>query len=448
MIPPSKDARIVIVGAGAFGLSTAYHLLASGYTSITIVDRTTPPIPDGSSVDISRIVRADYDDIVYTNMVVEALELWKTEYKEFYYPSGLLSMTPIGNPKYLAESLANVSSIGLPITQFSSGQEAAQYLKLTHDKPLNGLAGYLNHDAGWADAEKAIEYLFRRCIYLGATFVKSKVDEILYSADGTAVTGLELENGNILECDYAIIAAGAWTDALVPTESRLLATGQPVAFFQLSEEEYSKYRSLPIYINFVSGFYVFPPHPDSHVVKCARHSYGYTNYKTVKNSSSSRESSQPPEIAYSKGATPPVGTTLPKDAEDCLRLGLGEYFGRDIAERDILKTRICWYNDTPTKDFLFDYLPGVDNLFIATGGSGHGFKFLPVIGKYAVGCLERTLPTDLLDKFKWRTNVQKKEDLSRGGTPLMTLEDAQAGLYPVNADSASAPNGDKIPSNL
>ncbi|KAK9239590.1 FAD dependent oxidoreductase [Lipomyces kononenkoae] len=435
MAPPSKDARIVIVGAGEFGLSTAYHLLAGGYSSITILDRTKPPVPDGSSVDISRIVRADYDDIVYANMVVEALELWKTEYKEFYYPSGLLSMTPTDNPKYLSDALANVSGLGLPLTQFGSGQEAAQYLKLTHDKPLDGLAGYLNHDAGWAYAEKAIEYLFHKCISLGAKFVQSKVDEIIYSADGTNVTGLQLDSGKILECDFAIIAAGAWTDALVPSESRLLATGQPVAFVQLTEEEYSKFRHVPIYINFVTGFYVFPPHPESRVVKSARHSYGYTNYKAITNSSSSRESSQPPEIAYSKGATPPVRSTLPKDAEDCLRLGLAEYFGRDIGEREFVKTRICWYNDTPTKDFLFDYLPGVDNLFIATGGSGHGFKFLPIIGKYSVRCLEKKLPTDLLDKFKWRTDIHKKEDLSRGGTPLMTLEDAEAGLYPAT------PNG-------
>ncbi|KAK9349645.1 FAD dependent oxidoreductase [Lipomyces doorenjongii] len=441
MTPPSKDARIVIVGAGAFGLSTAYYLLASGYSSITILDRTTPPVPDGSSVDISRIVRADYDDIVYANMVVEALELWKTEYKEFYYPCGLLSMTPTDNPKYLADALANVSGIGLPVTQFSSGQEAAQFLKLTHEKPLDGLAGYLSHDAGWAYAAKATEHLFRKCIQLGAVFIESKVDEIIYSADRTIVTGVQLDGGKMLRCDFAVIAAGAWTDTLVPSESRMMATGQPVAFIQLTEEEYIKYKHLPIYINFVSGFYVFPPHPESHIVKAARHSYGYTNYRTVATSSSSRESSQPPEIAYSKGATPPVRTTLPKDAEDCLRLGLAEYFGCNIAERDFVKARICWYNDTLTKDFLFDYLPGVDNLFIATGGSGHGFKFLPIIGKYSVGIIEQTLPTDLLDKFKWRTDIQKKEDLSRGGTPLMTLQDAEAGVYPItNAESTQGVN--------
>ncbi|KAK9323055.1 FAD dependent oxidoreductase [Lipomyces orientalis] len=431
MTPPSKDARILIVGAGEFGLSTAYFLLATGYSSVTILDRTTPPVPDGSSVDISRIVRADYDDIVYTNMVVEALELWKTEYKEFYYPCGLLSMTPRDNPKYLADALANVSEMGLPITQFNSGQDAAQYLKLAHDKPLDGLAGYLSHDAGWAYASKAIEHLFRKCMELGAIFIKSRVDEILYSADHSTVTGVKLDSNNVFICDFAVIAAGAWTDTLVPSESRMLATGQPVAFIQLTEEEYSKYKHLPIYINFVSGFYVFPPHPESHVVKAARHSYGYTNYQTVNKSSSSRESSQPPEVAYSQGETPPQRTTLPQDAEDCLRHGLAEYFGRDIAKRDFVKTRICWYNDTPAKDFLFDYLPGVDNLFIATGGSGHGFKFLPVIGKYSVGSIERTLPAKLLDKFKWGSDIQRKEDLSRGGTPLMTLQDAEAGVYPV-----------------
>jgi len=47
--------RVVIIGAGCFGLSTAYHLLIRGYTNITILDRSTVlPAPDASSNDINR----------------------------------------------------------------------------------------------------------------------------------------------------------------------------------------------------------------------------------------------------------------------------------------------------------------------------------------------------------------------------------------------------------
>ena len=52
---PQKNEKIVVVGAGCFGVSTAYHLLQRGYMDITILDRsTTLPAPDAASNDINR----------------------------------------------------------------------------------------------------------------------------------------------------------------------------------------------------------------------------------------------------------------------------------------------------------------------------------------------------------------------------------------------------------
>ena len=49
------DLRVVIVGAGCFGLSTAYHLLKRGYKDVTILDRSSVlPAPDAASTDISK----------------------------------------------------------------------------------------------------------------------------------------------------------------------------------------------------------------------------------------------------------------------------------------------------------------------------------------------------------------------------------------------------------
>lgn len=50
-----KDSQIVVIGAGCFGLSTAYHLLLRGYDDITVLDRSaTLPAPDAASNDINR----------------------------------------------------------------------------------------------------------------------------------------------------------------------------------------------------------------------------------------------------------------------------------------------------------------------------------------------------------------------------------------------------------
>ncbi len=46
------DRHIVVIGAGVFGLSSAYHLLQRGYKNVTVIDRAaTLPAPDAASTD-------------------------------------------------------------------------------------------------------------------------------------------------------------------------------------------------------------------------------------------------------------------------------------------------------------------------------------------------------------------------------------------------------------
>ncbi|KAH1487929.1 hypothetical protein KXX06_003669, partial [Aspergillus fumigatus] len=79
----NKNDSVIIIGAGAFGLSTALRLAQDGYTSITVLDRCMPPVPDGSSNDISRVIRFDYGDPVYAQIAKEAYDQWKTpQYSE------------------------------------------------------------------------------------------------------------------------------------------------------------------------------------------------------------------------------------------------------------------------------------------------------------------------------------------------------------------------------
>jgi sarcosine oxidase / L-pipecolate oxidase len=56
---------------------------------------------------------------------------------------------------------------------------------------------------------------------------------------------------------------------------------------------------------------------------------------------------------------------------------------------------------TPTHDFLISPHPQSDRLYIATGGSFHGWKFLPVIGDYVVDMMQGTLDSDLADRWAW-----------------------------------------------
>lgn len=66
-----KSEPILIVGGGAFGLSTVVHLLQAGYKDITVLDRDDE-IPSAYSAanDLNKIVRAEYEDDFYTDLAV------------------------------------------------------------------------------------------------------------------------------------------------------------------------------------------------------------------------------------------------------------------------------------------------------------------------------------------------------------------------------------------
>ena len=47
--------RVLIVGAGCFGVSTAYHLLTRGYTDVIVIDKADVlPAPDAASTDLNK----------------------------------------------------------------------------------------------------------------------------------------------------------------------------------------------------------------------------------------------------------------------------------------------------------------------------------------------------------------------------------------------------------
>ena len=70
-MPPAKAAPILIVGAGAWGLSTALHLHQAGYTDITVFDRADAiPSPHSAAYDLNKIVRAEYEDPFYTELAL------------------------------------------------------------------------------------------------------------------------------------------------------------------------------------------------------------------------------------------------------------------------------------------------------------------------------------------------------------------------------------------
>lgn len=141
-----QDA-VVIVGAGVFGLSTALELKNRGYTKVTVLDRFIPPVPDGSSVDISRIIRTDYTDLLYGRLASEAYALWKTTYRDHFHESGFVMYGDRSGSPYLEKVKAVNAARGNKVDEFHDANDIrALYPSIQAN--LEGLSAVHNPKGG------------------------------------------------------------------------------------------------------------------------------------------------------------------------------------------------------------------------------------------------------------------------------------------------------------
>ncbi|KZS88241.1 FAD dependent oxidoreductase [Sistotremastrum niveocremeum HHB9708] len=439
---PSKSDKILIIGAGCFGLSSAYHLLKSGYTNIVVVDQSdTLPAPNAASTDLNKIVRTSYSDIVYTKLAAEAIETWKDRdvWGDVYHECGVLLVgapsSTSSESKYHVKALSNDLSLNLPITSLPTRESFEEEFGLTLEssqsqQPSTTTGAYIAHTAGWAAAANGIKTLMSHVSALGAEIRAGvKVTGFSYaeseSKDRRTVRGVRAEGGEEITADWIIVASGSWTASSFPTSSsselakvdlgkKLLATGQCLATIQLSPSEAETYRNFPVILDWSSGFYVFPPNDDN-VVKAAIHAAGYVNPQPSSNPSN--VISTPVTLDSEPNSS---HLRIPAQASALLREHLRSVYPQ-LADKEWLGTRVCWYTDTPDGNWIIDFVTGSHNVLFATGGSGHAYKFLPIIGSIVQKRLEGTLEDELADKFSFTRDFSGK-DLSREGQEPALLD--------------------------
>src|ERR1700710_1993053 len=86
----SQTPSVLIVGGGAFGTSTAYHLSTRGYDKVLVLDRFAAPSKDAAATDLNKTVRFDYPSLLYSELAQEAMNAWKSPNHPF---SGLFRQT-------------------------------------------------------------------------------------------------------------------------------------------------------------------------------------------------------------------------------------------------------------------------------------------------------------------------------------------------------------------
>ena len=409
--PGTNDCDVLIVGAGIFGTSTAYHLSLThpDLSQIVVLDRAPFPSPEAASSDINKIVRADYSSPFYMDLAFEAMEEWSTSelLKPFYHRTGWVALDE--KTSDLSERIrANFKNSGRPDP---SQDITLEEVKTSWDGVLSGInttdysKAYINPLAGWCDASLAVEAMMKDAVQRGVRYEVGEVDGLVGGEKN--LYGVRTTDGRMFCGRKIVLATGAWTPWLMaPLEQSLeipedqsidrqiSTAGVCVAAFTLTDdEEIEHYSKMPVLIYGAKGE-AMPPNRDR--------MFKFTNANTFKNTTihpCGKKISVPP-LKASQNLVPQA---LKDESIDIIRDRVPQVLANGRLPD---YWRLCWDAVSPDQNQLICQHPDarLSNLYLATAGSFHSWKFLPTIGKYVVNVLNGQSNGNCKDDaWKWKT---------------------------------------------
>ena len=372
---------MIVVGAGIFGITTALELKARGY-HVAILDPGPLPHPLAASTDISKVVRMEYGaDETYMAMAEQAYNgwlQWNVELEEtLFHDVGVLVLTttPLHPGSHEYESFQLLLKRGHTPERLSGDTISHRFPAW---KPEAFVDGFFHAQGGYVESGRVVAALVRLAQSKGVMLYPDEAVETLVEVN-SHIKGVRTRSGNTLHAEHVIVASGAWTSLLVPDLAPVVkVTGHPV--FHLKPANPALFTP-PDFVVFTAditktGWYGFPLHPLENVVKIANHGVG----KVIHPEQDKRVVTES-DIEYLRAF---LATALP-----------------NLYDADIVATRRCLYVDTPDGDFWISRHPLWEGLTVATGDSGHGFKFAPILGSLIADAVEGN-PNPVLCKFHWR----------------------------------------------
>ncbi|KAG8733045.1 hypothetical protein FRC11_009047 [Ceratobasidium sp. 423] len=455
----SSHPSVLILGGGCFGLSTAYELLERGYQNVTIIDRAHDlPAPDAASTDLNKIVRSAYQKDAYTRLAQESIREWKTgDWDGAYHESGVMICGGADGTAYSKAAHENDLAAGCRVELLPTASDIKRYFPVgvtlgeiaaarDDSSELAQNWAYFNKDGGWVAATVAMQALLRRTrTYEGrglSILTGRRVTGLKLDQEGRAVGVNVVTNGKeeVLAADVIVLATGAWTSSLFPDESfglakLMQATGHTSLTVQLTPEEYKLYKDVPTLFDKETDLYTMPPTP-SGLLKWGIHHRGAVSAHgvSVPRTGLSKDNTSPLEPTARIGVDGAgASCAVPKRMLKPMRDAMKRLYP-DIADRDFASSRICWYADTIDEDWIIDYHPDHPRLLLATGGSGHGFKFIPVLGRVIADRLENKLDAESKELFSF-TRPRSGEHVERFGGSFQLVEDELTAPTDLKASS-------------
>jgi glycine/D-amino acid oxidase-like deaminating enzyme len=387
------SSSVVVIGAGVFGLTTACELRRRHWR-VTVLDSGRVPREEAASTDVSKIIRMDYGaDLLYTAMAESAMagwDEWNARWSPpLYHQDGfvLLASEPMRPGGYEFESYRVLRERGHPVTRLADLDRSAAIAAWSKERYPDG---YFNPRAGWAESGRVVETLLEEARGLGVRVAEDTPFARLIEIGGR-VHGVQARNGDDFRADVTILAAGAWTPALLPSLGDVMwTTAQPVIHVDAGPDGRWRAPAFPVWAADIArtGWYGFPALA-SGAMKIGHHGSGRR---------------LDPDGA--RGVLPAEEARV----HTFLRDNLPALAGAPIVHR-----RLCLYCDTFDGDFWIDHDPDRPGLVAAAGDSGHGFKFAPILGGLIADVVEGKR-NEWARRFAWRRRQRDSREAARAET--------------------------------
>jgi sarcosine oxidase len=370
---------VIVIGAGGMGSAAAFELARRGRKVLALEQH---PLGHalGSSHGHTRIIRqAYYEHPSYVPLVQRAFARWyDLEQRQGLH---LLTECPclsLGTPDsgMITGVLASARQHRLPVEELSHGELRRRY-PVFHVR--EDFVGVLERSAGFLCVEECVLAHVREARRLGATVLDNEPVVSWEAGPREVVVQTARRRATAARL---VLTAGPWAPQMLGRHGAPLALMRQVMFWVAPGQPHLFRRDVfPIWIaETQEGHFYGVPMLDAQGVKVARH-YG------------APEVQSPDEVER----------TVSLHDEAPIRAFLRAYL--PDADGPCRHASVCIYTLTPDRHFIIDVHPEHANVALATGFSGHGFKFAAVVGEALADLAEegRTkLPIEMfrISRFK------------------------------------------------
>ncbi len=375
--PAIFDAAVI--GAGVFGAWTAWTLKQAGLR-VALVDAYGAGHARASSGGESRVIRVSYGgDPLYSPMARDSLAAWDAlsarQGLPILHRTGVLWFSP-SDDEYMKKSLAWLETSGLPHKAFDRAGLAAAWPQAVFRE---GESGFLEQASGALIAGRGVQSVVR----------DAGLQPVILQAGPPRRAGDAYELAPGLSAHSLVYACGPWLPKVFPDllAGRIVPTRQEVYHFGAApgDDRFTP-AHLPVWADFNNGDLVYGfPDLEGQGFKFAFDAHG----PLVDPDTQSRQPS-PDGVARA-------------------RTYLARRFPA-LAEAPLIHARVCQYENSSNGDFLIDRLPGDDRVWLVGGGSGHGFKHGPAVGRLVADhVLDPGKPVEPRFSLAAKAATQKRE---------------------------------------